>query len=250
MVKKDGGGINMLARIKKIPVKHIVIILVTIAAMVVSTKMLQQWVADNQEMVNLPTPAHIIYAGQVITPDNITSRKFLKAAQEQTSVTDMSAIAGMVAATDLYPGEQIRADKLRSPENVLNNGEAYVSFKAESLEQIIGGQIRPNLLVDVYHVEDKNYPPVLLAKNAVISAITDDKGNLASKGNNTVPKWIILRVKGNESVNFTRPLLGGKVLITQVGIKSSIDSPEENIEESQPEQQTQPNIVSEGGKVR
>ncbi|WP_449241478.1 SAF domain-containing protein [Desulfoscipio gibsoniae] len=247
---------NMFEKIKKIPIKHIIIIIVTIAAMVAAAKMLQQWVAENQETVSLPTPAHIIYAGQVITPDNLTSRSYLKAAQEETSLTNISSIAGMVAATDLYPGEQIRVDKLLTPESVLNNGEAYVSFKAESLEQIIGGQIRPNLLVDIYHVEDKSYPPVILAKNAVISAITDDKGNLVPKGDNAVPKWVVLKVKGNEAVNFTKPLLGGKVLVAQVGIKSSVasESPKPKVTDRKGEEesgeQTQPEVVIDGGEVR
>lgn len=207
--------------------------LIVIAVTIPATKYQREWVANNQETISLPVPAHVIYAGHVITPGDITIRKFLKAAQEPTSIQDTTEITGRVAASDLYPMEQIRADKLVPPENILNTGEAYVSIKADSLEQILGGQIQPNMQVDVYHVVDLENAPVLLAKSAIVSGIVGASGSVTPTQNDPpVPKWVLLKVKETECANFTRPVMGGKVFLSQTGYMST------NV--SQPTTQTSP----------
>lgn len=177
----------------------------------------KQWVADNQERVELPTPAHMIYAGQVITPSDLTTRKYLKAAQEPAAAVNIAEIAGKVAATDLYPMEQIRTDKLMNPENILAEGEARVAVKVESLEQFVAGTLRPNMICVVDYTDgDKNSPPTRLSQKAILIGITDDKGtHVTSAG---IPRWLIFKVDARELPNFTRPLNGGKVLVSQIGM--------------------------------
>lgn len=229
--------------LKKLPIKHILILGLAIAMIIGSTKYLKEWVANNQETVSLPVPAHVIYAGQVITPGDLTIRKFLKAAQEPLSVQNTTEINGMVAASDLYPMEQIRVDKLVASQNVLNTGEAYVSIKADSLEQVLGGQIRPNMQVDVYHVVNLENAPTLLAKDAVISGVVGASGKVTPVENDPpVPKWVILKVKESDSSNFTRPIMGGKVFLSQTGYMSmstNLNLPTSQTPPQSPQEQVQ-----------
>lgn len=205
------------------PIKHILIIIIAVGTMYFSMDFWKQWVNDNQERVELPTPAHMIYAGQVISPTDITTRKYLKAAQEPTATVDISEIAGRVAATDLYPSEQIRTDKLLTQESILEEGEARVAVKVDSLEQFVAGSLRPNMLCIIDYTDgDQSSPPTRLSQKAILLGITDDKGNNISGA--SVPCWLIFKVDVRDLPNFTRPLNGGKVLIGQIGLVPSLTS--------------------------
>jgi len=211
------------------PWKTLLIILVGAGAAYGSLTYQQQWTAEHQEKISVPVPAHKIETNHVIETGDLITKTVLKASLETNDVTAVDQIVGMAAKIELYPNELILREKLESATQVLKPGEVLVTVKAENLEEILGGRIRPNMLVDVLFTANVDAPPAILAERArVIATLTQDGKPVNSEitakaaitnvtGNSTQPKLILLKVKRNESYNFTKPLNGGHVLITQVG---------------------------------
>jgi len=208
----------------------LIVIIIGLATAIGSLQYQKQWVAENQEMVSIPVPAHKITANTVIQPSDLTEKKYIKAALGADVMINPHKIIGKAAVTDLYPGELILKNKLKPDIQVLNPGEVFVTVKADNLEQILGGNICRNMIVDVIYTEDSEKPPVLLAENAVVVAVMDENGKSMIEpvavaqaavqgitGRERPPKYIMLKVKRQESYEFTRPLNGGHILITQVG---------------------------------
>ncbi len=214
----------------KVPWKTLIVLIIGLVAAVGSLQFQKQWVAANQETVQVPVPAHKISANTIIKPEDLAQKKYIKAALNDNVVVNAQKVIGKAAVTDLYPGELILKTKLKEKLQVLGPGEVFVTVKADSLEQVLGGNICRNMVVDVIYTEETEKPPVLLAENAVVVSVLDENGKAMSEpvnvaqaavsgitGRDKTPKYIMLKVKRNESYEFTRPLNGGHILITQVG---------------------------------
>lgn len=204
-------------------------------------------------MINIPVPAHRITANTIIQASDLTEKRYIKAALGTDVITNPQEIIGMATTTDLYPGELILKDKLKTEIQILNPGEVFITVKADNLEQILGGNISRSMIVDVIYTEGSDKPPVLLAENALVVAVMDENGKTMAEpvavaqaavqgitGRERPPKYIMLKVKRQESYEFTRPLNGGHILITQVGEYRQTAT--ETIPELPVTEQTEPHI--------
>ncbi len=245
---------KVIKLIEKIPWKVIIIILLATIFSFGSINYLQKWMVANQDSVMVPVPTHRIYPNQVIQKSDLMEKKILKVAVENTTVINPEEIAGMVTLTDLFPGEPIWRDKLVTPETALNAGEALVTIKAENLEQVLGGNIRPNMIVDVLYTNGPEKPPVLLAESAKVIMVLGEDGKaldapLLPGAQPRTPKMVTLKVKSQEIYEFTRPLNGGFAMLAQVGQKKLMFEeqnitqeipPETSPENPEPEDMVQP----------
>jgi len=215
--KKEGKTINIL---KKLPWKIIITIILAAAFSLGAMNYLSTWVAANQESVSIPVPTHRIYPNQVIKQSDLIEIRVVKSSVAPKTVTDPTQVAGKVAVTDLFPSEQIRGDKLVEPDQALKTGEAIVTVKAENLEQIMGGNIEPNMIVDVLYTGKEEEYPVLLAESAKVLSVLRGDGSTVGEGilpgKDNTPKMVTLKVKKQEIYEFTRPLRGGFVMLVQV----------------------------------
>lgn len=230
------------------------VVIIGLAAGIGSLYYAKDWVSKNQETVNVPVPAEKISANTIIQADDLTTKPYIKAAISNNVELNQQKIIGKAAVTDLYPGELVLKSKLKSNMQVLKPGEVFVTVKAESLEQILGGNICRNMIVDVIYTEEAEKPPVLLAENAIVVAVMDEKGKSMAEpvavaqaaiqgitGREKAPQYVMLKIKRKESYEFTRPLNGGHILITQVGqikppkieVKPEIKSKEKEAEKQQ-----------------
>lgn len=200
---------------------------------------------QHQETVQIPVPAYRISANSIIHAGDLTQKKYIKAALSSNVITNSEEIIGKATVTDLFPGELILKDKLKSDTQVLQAGEVFVTVRTENLEQILGGNICRNMMVDVLYTDGPEKPPIVLAESAVVAAVLDEKGssmtapvNIAQAAMNGIagtdkpPKFIILKVKRTESYEFTRPLNGGHILITQISEETNSNQPNQEKEET------------------
>lgn len=204
----------------KLPWRLLVSALVGVLVFAGSAAYLRQWVSTHQVTVALPTPARKISAGEVIAAGDLAVRHFVLAARDPAAVANPAEAVGMCSATDLYPGEQIRRDKLVSPQETLHPGEAFVTVRLEKQEQFLGGRLAPNMAVDVVWVSgEKGSPPVLLG-SGVVAGVLDESGRPGGDPSKPVPRFAVLRVRKEDAPNFSRPLTGGSVFVIQTGFAS------------------------------
>lgn len=224
-------------------IKSAFIILVGIAVALFSVSYLTDWVKQNQETVTVPVPAHRINAGQVIQVGDLTAKKLVKAALEPDIAANTAEVVGKVSVLDLLPGEPVMKAKLIPPEGSMRSDEAMVAVRIDQLESALGGTVKPNMLVDVIYIADKDRPPVIMAEKASVMSVLAEGGStvnvpqtgltgLAEGGQQL--RYVVLKVKRNESFEFVRPLTGGHVLLAHVGYAAAGEVP------TQPEPEDQP----------
>lgn len=224
-------------KLPKIPwnyAKYLIVIVAGLASFYFSMHYMRSWVSTHQDMVTLPVPARHISPGETVGTGDITSRQFVKLAVDPAAAASSSDVVGKVTVTDLFPGEQIRKDKLIDQSDALKPEEAFVSVKTDKLEAILSGRLRPNMLVDVLCAEDKVNPPpppVILAENALVMAVTEEAAGNGQKSNT---RYVLLKVKKQESYNFTKPLTGGQIYFVQVSYPGKGGLPETSAETGQP----------------
>ncbi|ABO49362.1 SAF domain protein [Desulforamulus reducens MI-1] len=216
------------AVLKKIPLKTIFIVLVGIGVTAGSVGQLQTWVDTHQEKVKVPVVKQKVTQYSMIGPGMIEMQDKLKLAADPYAVKTLQEIEGKVAVTDLIPGEQIRPDKLANTDILLQPGEAFVTVRIEKPEQALAGQIRANSIVNVMWTAGPNSPSSVLAEKARVMSLMDEglkpvhtasvfQGVVTNAtGQAPIPKYVMLKVKERESYEFTRPLTGGFILLSEV----------------------------------
>lgn len=203
--------------------------------------------------MTVPAPAYRINAGQVIQTGDLTTKKIFKAALEPGIATRMSEVVGRVSALDLLPGEPVMMAKLIPPESAMKNDEAMVALRIDQLQSALGGTVKPNMLVDVIYIADKDRPPVIMAEKASVMSVLAEGGSPVNvtqtglagyvEGGQQQLRYVVLKVKRNESFEFVRLLTGGHVLLAHVGYAAAGEvqiepEPEEEAVEPQGDQNT------------
>lgn len=213
-------------KLPKIPwnyVKYFIVIAAGLASFYFSMHYMRAWVSTHQDMVSIPVPARNISPGETIGAGDIVGKQFVRLAVDPVTVANSSDVVGKVAVTDLFPGEQIREDKLINQSDTLKPGEAFVSVKTDKFEAVLSGRLKSNMLVDVLCADEKvapPSPPVILAENALVMAVTNENVENA-EGQKAGTRYVLLKVKKQESYNFTKPLTGGQIYFVQIGYLSS-----------------------------
>lgn len=229
-----------------IPWKTIIIILIGLTTAVWSAVYLRSWVSTHQEMISVPVPAHDIASGTIVAAGDLTTRQFVKQAFDPMACSDIQEIVGKMAVVDLYAGEMIRRDKMIPPVYALNPDEVFVTVKANKLESVLGGKLQVNMVVDVLFNAGSENPPVLLGSDALVVSITNEQSaagqsleqQLQQQGANTLPLYVMLKIKKSESFNFARPLSGGEVYLVQKGWRQQVpESPQQGQEQTEQLQQ-------------
>ncbi|WP_459908242.1 CpaB family protein [Desulfotomaculum defluvii] len=214
---------------------------------------MQTWVDTHQEKVKVPVVMQKVPQYSIIGPGMIEMQDKLKLATDPYAIKTLQEIEGKVAVTDLIPGEQIRSDKLANTDILLQPGEAFVTVRIEKPEQALAGQIRANSIVNVMWTAGPNSPSSILAEKARVMTLLDEglkpvhtasifQGVVTNAAEQApIAKYVMLKVKERESYEFTRPLTGGFILLSEVskGVQTPISSAP-NGENSSTQQGNQP----------
>ncbi|WP_022910706.1 Flp pilus assembly protein CpaB [Aestuariimicrobium kwangyangense] len=162
---------------------------------------------------------------------NIEARTLPRSAVAPGVVTDLGTLQGLVADTDLHPGEQVFIDRFTKPE-ALTNDDVVVPEKLVQVtvkldpERLLGGQLKAGdtVGVDISWVDTKSvhytYPllhKILVTK--VISTAPKEDGASAAP----VPQYVTLAVANTEADRLVWASEHGTIYLTLEREKSKTD---------------------------
>ncbi|OPY63686.1 MAG: hypothetical protein A4E56_00409 [Pelotomaculum sp. PtaU1.Bin065] len=227
--------------ISKIPWKPVIIGIIGIGVAFGSLHYQKKWLSTHQDTVLMPVVEKKIEQNTIIDNFSVEMKPVKKGAIDPLSVQSMQEILGKLAVSELVPGEQVRRDKLASPDYLLNPGEALVCVRTEKPEEVLAGQLTPGKRVNVVWLQNQNNPPQILARNAKVVSLSNENLQAVNTsttssvsqgivsqvvpGQLTVPKYVLLKVKESESYDFARPLSGGFVSLVEVPAGSAMETP-------------------------
>jgi pilus assembly protein CpaB len=144
--------------------RRALVALVAILAAGIGTFFIWQWVDGYERQVEAQFETVEVYVATVVIGENtraadlgdtVTLTPVVRTAVVPGAVTDLTAIAGLVADVDILPGEQLLAQRFVDPADKIADivqrveppsGMLEVTFSLPE-ERLVGGQIRPGDLV-------------------------------------------------------------------------------------------------------
>lgn len=196
---------------RRIPWAVVLAVGLGLAVTVVSTKFLIRFAGERQVTAQIPVPAREIRAYSEIGPEDIVVKSIPVSGVQPDVARTTAEVVGKVAAVPLYPGEQIRKERLIA-KTEFDPGQQIVTVNV-NLVRAGAGTIRPGDLVDVYWLQGETVPGALLASDARVLDIRDGQGKrigepvpgndlaaqvAASKSQAGIPAVAVLAVKPSE----------------------------------------------------
>ncbi|MBO8160679.1 MAG: Flp pilus assembly protein CpaB [Thermosipho sp. (in: Bacteria)] len=187
--------------------KFIIALIVGFFVAGVSVYYLLNYAANYQELTQIVVPKEEIGPYVQITSNQIKIKSVPVGSIGENIAVDSSQVIGKVTTVPLYPGEQIRLERLADKE-IIDANKHHVGINI-NLTRSVGGTIAPGDLVDVYWIQNNFAPGSLLAENARVLKVMDNAGRPVNKsysenvleqakGNSGLPAVVVLAVDADE----------------------------------------------------
>lgn len=158
---------------------------------------LLQFAGSYQETAQIVVPKSHIAAYETITEEKLDIKAVPAGSVGNGVATDAAQILGKVTAADLFPGEQIRLERLA--DSALIDVEKQQVAINVNLTRSVGKQVSPGDLVDVYWVQSDAVPGALMTTDAVVLALMDEAGKDVRNSGGTIANLVSQPAAASES---------------------------------------------------
>jgi Flp pilus assembly protein CpaB len=154
--------------------KFIIAIIIGLATCITSVYFLFQYAATHQQMTSIVVPKTNIEAYEQITEDMVGIKSVPIGSTDKSIAAAPSQVLGKTTTVPLYPGEQIRLERLA--EKMISDVNKHQVAVNINLTRSVAGNLEVGNLVDVYWVSDTLLPSSPIARDCVVLKITDGQG--------------------------------------------------------------------------